>query len=78
MKYLEEIQAGETFIIEDKTYLVTIDFKKNGDRLCYCLSTGSPKWLEAKSVVNINPLFYLDKDNNIIPLKTITKQDVVG
>lgn len=77
MKYLEEINPGDTFSIDNNLYLLTIDFKKNGDRLCYILSSGCPKWMESKTVVNSTPIYYLDKDNNVIPIKITERQDAI-
>lgn len=76
MKYLEEINAGDCFVFESKSYILTIDFKKNGDRLSYRLDNGNPIWLKGNALVTINPIYHLDIDNNIIPIKTETKTDV--
>lgn len=75
MKYLEEISSGDCFLFENKLFILTIDFKNNGDRLAYRLDNGSPFWLKSNIVVDINPIYYLDKDNNIIPIKKTKQND---
>jgi len=75
---LEEISPGDSFRYENNLYILTIDFKRNGDKLCYSLNDGSPKWLESKTVIETDPIFSLDKDNNIIPIKIREKNNVVS
>lgn len=78
MKYLEEIEPGDCFNIGDTIYILTTDFKKSGDRLCYKLHNGTPQWISSNQIVDINPIYTLDKDNNISPIKIEKKQDVVA
>lgn len=73
MKYLEELSCGECFKLENNYWLLTYDFKKDGKRLCYDLSSGLSRWLDGNTIVNINPIYYLDNDNNIIPIKKYSK-----
>lgn len=75
MKYVEELEPGDCFIVEDKLYLLTCDFKSNGDRLCFCLSTGLPKWFGASTIVSVNPIYSLDTNNNIVPIKERKNND---
>lgn len=76
MKYLEELNPGECFRLEESLFLVTCDFKSNGDRLCYSLDEGHPKWIKANSVVTIDPIYTLNSDNTIIAVKNYDKQDI--
>lgn len=69
MKYLEELGAGDSFSYQNQTWLLTTDFKSNGQRLCYSLITGFPNWINSQTIVETCPIFILDKDNNTIPLK---------
>lgn len=78
MKYLEEINPGDTFFMDNNPYILTTDFKKNGHRLCYSLESGFPKWLESKTIIEHHPVYYLDKDNNVVPVKIIEKSDVIS
>lgn len=73
MQYIEELESGDAFISEDKLYLLTCDFKNNGDRLCFCLSTGLPKWFGPSTIIDINPIYFLDNNNNIVPVKESKK-----
>lgn len=75
MKYIEELEIGDCFIVDNITYLLTCDFKSNGEKLCFCLSTGLPKWFEPSIIVNLNPIYYLDENNAIIPVKETKKHD---
>lgn len=75
MKYIEEIHSGECFIHNDIYYLLTSDFKKNGQRLCYSLIDGSPKWFDSNMIINTEPIYILDKDNNVIAIRPSKKSD---
>lgn len=69
MKYLEELSSGECFVWNKKYFVLTIDFKKNGDRLAICLSDGSSKWIKSNEIIDRIDIFTLDKDNNIMAIK---------
>jgi hypothetical protein len=69
MKYVEEIQYGDCFNHENKYFILTTDFKKNGDRLAVCLSDGTSKWIQSNAIIETIDIFTLDKDNNIIAMK---------
>lgn len=75
MKYLEEIPTGESFSFEDDIYIVTCDYKRNGDRMCVNLKTGFSKWLLPNTTVNVCPVYILDEDNNIVAIKPTEKKD---
>lgn len=75
MKYIEELDNGDAFIINDISYLLTCDFRSNGDRLCFCLSTGLPKWFQPSTIVSLNPIYYLGENNTIIPVKEVKKHE---
>jgi hypothetical protein len=77
MKYLEELESGDTFTLDNQHYLLTCDFKKNGSRNCILLDNGQSRWLESNTIVNFNPIYLLDKDNNVIPIKP-TKTDNIS
>lgn len=69
MKYLEEISTGECFTLAGKYFILTADFKRNGDKLAVCLSDGLSKWVKSNDMINSVDIFTLDKDNNIIAMK---------
>jgi len=69
MKYLEEIATGDSVSFEDNIYIITSDYKRNGDRLCVNLKTGFSKWLAPNAVVDVCPIYVLDEDNNIVAVK---------
>lgn len=73
MKYIEELNIGDTFTYKDQMFLLTSDYKSNGSRLCYSLVNGQPCWLTSQTIIEHNPIYILDKDNNIIPVKITTK-----
>lgn len=75
MKYVEELETGDCFIFEDNHYLLTCDFKTNNDRLCFCLSSGLPKWFSGSTIIKMSPIYFLDANNNIVPLKESKKYD---
>jgi hypothetical protein len=69
MKYTEELSAGDCFILNNQYFILTNDFKKNGNRYCINLSTGYGNWIEPDKEVSCTDIFTLDKDNNIIAIK---------
>jgi hypothetical protein len=69
MNYIEELNPGDCFISDDTLFFLTIDFKKDGSRLAYKLSDGSPRWFEASDIVSKTPIFAVDQNNNFYPLK---------
>ena len=73
MKYIEELNLGDTFSYKDNIFVLTSDFKSNGYKLCYSLGTGNAHWLASQTIVEHSPTYILDKDNNIIPIKTTNK-----
>lgn len=78
MKYLEQFGYGDTFSFEGKLYILTSDFKVQKDHTqlsCINLKTGHSRWISANSIVDAEPIYRLDNDNNIIPIKE-SKKDV--
>lgn len=71
MKYIEELSHGDVFTIDTKTFLLTSDFKKSGDKLAYSMVDGSPKWFSSQAIVEVVPIYTLDSDNNTIPIKIV-------
>lgn len=71
MKYIEEINPGDTFVVNNNLYVLSSDFKSNGNRMAVSLDNGFPVWLSGQTIVENLPLFKLDKDNNIIPIKNV-------
>jgi hypothetical protein len=69
MKYLEELSPGDCFEFQNNNYVVLLDYKKSGQRCCAMLSNGSTRWLNPDAIVDISPIYTIDKDNNIIPIK---------
>lgn len=76
MKYLEELNCGECFELSNNYFILTHDFKKNGDKLCIKLNTGSNHWIKPDSIVKASDIFIMDKDNNIIAIKERSKENV--
>ena len=75
MKYLEELSCGETFVSDNQYWFLTCDFNKNSQRLCYNMNTGYPKWINGDHMVELSPVYALDKDNNIIPITIYNKNE---
>lgn len=70
MKYIEELNPGDSFSYENRQYLLSSDFKSEGSRLSVSIVDGNSRWFKGNEIVNVLPLFTLDKDNNIIPIKS--------
>jgi len=73
-KYLEELGTGDSFSIENDIYILTSDFKNNGDRMAINIRTGLIRWLKEAQIVEIIDL-YLTSDGNFTPLKIREKND---
>lgn len=69
MKHLEELEHGQCFRYQNRHYILTADFKGNGDKNCIDLNTGNNKWLGSSSIVDDVDIYMLDKDNAIMPLR---------
>lgn len=74
--YIEELESGDCFEFEQNKYLLTKDFKNNGNRLCSSLIDGSSRWLKGDTIVHKIHLFTMDLDNNVIAIKEATKPNV--
>jgi hypothetical protein len=74
MKYLEELETGDSFQSNGDYYIVTTDFKKNRQKLCVDLKTGFCKWFKPEDGVENIDLFTFDKDSNMMPIKERKKE----
>jgi len=75
MKYIEELIASDCFTVLNKDFILTRDFKKNGDKLAISLLDGSGHWLASDTIVETVDIFKLDQENNIIAIKPRVKSD---
>lgn len=73
MKYIEELNNGDSFRVNDVYFMITSDFKNNGQRLGYSLVDGSAKWFNPNTIISVEPIYILDKDNNVIAIKPAQK-----
>lgn len=71
MKYVEELSNGDTFRIDNKFFLLTSDFKKSGAKLAYSLDNGCAKWFDSQTIVESQPIYILDENNNTIPVRVV-------
>jgi hypothetical protein len=69
MKYIEEINNGQSFKHKEDYYIATCDFDNHNKRLCVNLSTGYPRWLDKSCIIEHIEIYTMDKDNNIINIK---------
>lgn len=79
MKYIEELKPGDIFIFEKHRFVLTTDFKKTKthiSRLSISLEDGSARWFLDNEITEFCELFYRDKDNNFLGLKTYDKQNI--
>lgn len=67
-KYLEELKPGNTFENNNNKYILTIDYKKDGSKLCINLIDGSSRWMKSNSMVTELPIYSLDTNNNFSPI----------
>lgn len=76
MKFIEELACGDCFTINNESFIITTDFKRNNNRLCVSLKDGFTRWFESSTMVEPIQIYKLDKDNNIIPFKETVKDDI--
>lgn len=76
VKYLEELSSGDAFQFDNTIYVLSSDFKKNGDRMSISIQSGQFRWLGPSTMVDNCELYLVDKDNNIIAIKPKDKEDV--
>lgn len=69
MKYLEELSHGQCFRYQDKHFILTTDFKHNGDKNCIELSSGMSKWLGSSTIIEDIDIYTLDKENALSPIR---------
>lgn len=74
MKYIEELVNGDSFTYNKEFFVLTSDFKKDNSRLSFNIKDGSPRWFSATEIVNKTELYFIDENNNIVPIKE-TKKD---
>lgn len=77
MKYIEELNLGDCFSYNNQYFVLTTDFKKNGDRLVVSLNDGSSKWLKSNDLIENVDIFTLDKENNILAIKERQKDAAI-
>lgn len=69
MKFLEELAGGDCFEYNSNYYILSKDFKANGDMMCIGMFNGFTKWLASNSIVNHIELLTTDEEKNIIAIK---------
>ena len=70
-KFIEELISGDCFEINNTRFILTSDFKKNGDRLCVDINNGNMRWLKSNDHIQHISLYVLDSNNNFHPIKEI-------
>lgn len=80
MKYLEELNNGDIFLLNDNRFVLSADFrKKNKDiqKMCINISNGFIQWFDSSTIVEHLDLYYRDTEGNILSLKEYTKNDPI-
>jgi hypothetical protein len=70
-KFIEELVAGDTFDLDGQKFIITSDFKKNGDRLCININNGNLRWIKSNYHITQISLYAMDNNNNFHPIKEI-------
>lgn len=76
MKYLEELVSGDAFSLDNNYFVVTSDFKKNNQvilRNCINIKDGSYRWIVSNAMVDIAPLYTINTNGDITPIKEYKK-----
>jgi len=74
-KFIEELESGDSFLLDSIYYVLSIDHKKDGSKLGISLIDGSPRWFKGNTIIEKIQIYTMDKDNNIIPIKETKKDD---
>lgn len=69
MDYIESLENGQCIAVSSGYYIVTSDYKTNGNRMCVSLKDGSIRWFDASLLVDAIDIFTFDKDTNIVAIK---------
>lgn len=77
MKYIEELSCGDCFKIDNQLFILTSDFRKNGQKLAYSLLSGNPRWMNSTDITETISIYTLDENNNISPVKITHSQTTV-
>lgn len=75
-KYLEELSSGHSFTYKEINYVLSMDHKSNGHRMCVSLDDGGCRWLGGDCIVKPVQLFIMDNDNNFVAIKETKKNDM--
>ena len=79
MKYLEELNNGDIFILNNNKFILSGDFKNKNNKIqkmCVCIGNGVVQWFDGGTIVERLDLYYRDTDGNILPLKDFPKNDL--
>lgn len=68
MKYIEELNNGEIFAIDQNFYVLSSDFKidkktKKTKHMCVQIKNGCISWFESDQITSDVPIFYQDSEN---------------
>jgi hypothetical protein len=74
--FIESLSPGDTFEFNNNNYIITYDYKKNGDRLAINLKDGSVKWFNPSDMINKISIFYMNQDHHMIAIKESSKNDI--
>lgn len=75
IKFLEELSGGDVFVLNNSYFALSMDYKKNGDRMCLSLKSGQFQWLAGNTMIDKIPIYTMDIDNNLIAIKETAKND---
>jgi hypothetical protein len=79
MKFLEELSPGECFEFEKNFFILTKDYKTNKQQeklsACVDIKDGNSRWISGGAIIDLVPLYTIDLENNIIPIKESKKSD---
>ncbi len=75
MKYIEELNPGSCFLHKDIPFVLTLDFKKSGQKNAINLINGSNNWLDGSTIIEEIKIYTIDKNNNIIAINPDNNHD---
>ena len=80
MKYLEELNNGDCFELNNNRFIFSADFRdrnKHIQKKCVNISNGLIQWMNGSTIVEYVDLYYRDIDGNILPIKDFPRNDFI-
>lgn len=79
MKYLEELNNGDLFSLNNIKFVLSADFRDRNKKIqkkCVSINNGCIQWIDADTIVSHLELYHRDSEGNILPVKSFIDNDI--